>query len=102
MKKGPEGPLVHSVTVAKELAPAGSRSGPNTGKSDTFTPAAQSSGSKLPRHKSSYPTELCPPGYCPGMSLRSFTGSCCLRFLAIAVRILMLIASTASENAMAK
>ena len=41
-------------------------------------------------------------GYCPGMSLRSFTGSCCFFFFAMAVRILMLIASTASENAMAK
>ncbi|SIR60264.1 hypothetical protein SAMN05216509_3335 [Pseudomonas sp. B10] len=42
------------------------------------------------------------PGYWPGTSLRSFTGSCCCLFLAIAPRSLMLIASTASENAMAK
>ena len=41
-------------------------------------------------------------GYWPGISLRSFTGSVCLRFFAIAVRSLMLIVSTASENAMAK
>ncbi|MBA1376497.1 hypothetical protein FHK92_01435 [Pseudomonas brassicacearum subsp. neoaurantiaca] len=38
--------IVVGNPVARELAPAGSRSGP------FFGPAAQSSGSKLPRHGS--------------------------------------------------
>ncbi|TFF13638.1 hypothetical protein EXW72_00005 [Pseudomonas sp. BCA14] len=37
-------------TVARELAPAGSRSGPSFGL-EKIGPAAQSNGSKLPRHK---------------------------------------------------
>ncbi|RQO46718.1 hypothetical protein DBR46_26735 [Pseudomonas sp. KBW05] len=40
----------NAVTVARELAPAGSRSGPQLFVQKTGT-AAQSSGSKLPRHR---------------------------------------------------
>ncbi|MBA1381367.1 hypothetical protein FHK92_26875 [Pseudomonas brassicacearum subsp. neoaurantiaca] len=41
--------------MARELAPAGVRSSPyDRARSENLGPAAQSSGSKLPRHKSGY------------------------------------------------